>query len=49
MKSYRTKRILHIGDMYMNGRILNIQSEDYGWILTLRYLKGIKKIFVYHH
>jgi hypothetical protein len=49
MRSYRTDRILSVGDIYHKGVVTKIEQEDRGWILTLRY-KTVpdKKVFVYH-
>lgn len=49
MKSYRTSKILSIGDKYRSGTIVNIETEDGGWIITIHY-KHVpdRQIFVYH-
>jgi len=48
MFSCQTNRILSVGDKFQRGTIIKIESEDRGWVLTLRY-KGIKdrEVFVY--
>lgn len=46
MYSIGTDRILRIGDTFLQGKIIKIEDEDGGWILTLEYCEGMHR---HHH
>jgi len=47
MKSFKTKKILRTGMKYRKGIITNIESEDYGWIITIKYKHHKTQMFIY--